>query len=121
MTEAVLTDEIGKLREVYHDVAVATGSGGQELIRIGEVALPKGCSPSSTPVLLVVQAGQPRPHIFVKPGVKVPNGRDPRSTSVVQVEGEAWLQFSYSFPWDENAHSLVQFVGAALRRFAIPE
>ncbi len=120
MTEAVLTDEITKLKEVYHEVAVATGSGGQKLIRIAE-ALPKGCSPPTTPVLLMVQSGQPRPQIFVKPGIKVPGGRDPRSTSVVQVEGETWLQFSYSFPWDENAHSLVQFVAAALRRFAIPE
>lgn len=121
MTEAVLADEVAKLKEVYHEFAVASGCEGQKLIRIPEVELPKGCSPPNTQLLLVVQSGQPRPQIFVKPGIKVPGGREPRSTSVVQMEGEAWLQFSYSFTWDENTHSLVQFVGAALQRFAKTE
>ena len=118
MTEDALAAEIAGLKDAYEAVSVAKGSGGQALIRLHDVALPRGCSPPTTPVLLVLQPGQPRPQIYVKPKIKAPNGADPRSTSVVAVEGEEWLQFSYSFPWDENSHTLMQFVGASLRRFA---
>ena len=114
----MLSEEIEGLRHVYQEVAVANGSGGQKLIRVNEVTLPKGCSPATTSVLLVPQPGQPKPQIYVKPGIQLSNGREPRSVSLVQVEGESWLQFSYSFPWDENSHTLVQFIEAALRRFA---
>jgi len=44
--------------------------------------------------------------MYVKRGIRLRNGTEPRSTSVVAVEGEEWMQFSYSFPWDENSHSL---------------
>jgi hypothetical protein len=118
MTDEVFASELEGLKTTYGDINVAKPSAERKLIRIHKAPLPKGCSPSSTQVLLVVQAGQPKPQVYVKPGIKVPNGADPRSTSVVGVEGEEWLQFSYAFPWDENSHTLVQFVEASLRRFA---
>ena len=121
MTNEALAAEIDGLKSSYGEISVGSGSAGQTLIRIHSATLPKGCSPSSTPALLVLQPGQPRPQFYVKPKIKVPNGIDPRSTSVVAVEGEEWLQFSYAFTWDENAHTLVQFVEASLRRFAKPE
>jgi hypothetical protein len=121
MTEEELNGEISSLKETYGDVAVAKGSTGQLLVRVKEVALPRGCFPSATPVLLVSNPGQPRPQVYVKPGIKLPNGNVPRSTSVVAIEGEEWLQFSYSFPWDGNSHTLVQLVEASLRRFAKTE
>jgi len=121
MTEENLTAEIASLKEAYGDVSVAKGSGGQTLIRIMDIALPKGCSPLTTWVLLLINPGQPRPQIHVKRGIKLPNGADPRSTSVVAVEGEEWLQFSYSFPWEGSSHTLVQFVEASLGRFAKTE
>jgi len=31
------------------------------------------------------------------------------------------MQFSYTFPWDEAIHTLVQFVEASVRRFAKTE
>jgi len=86
-----------------------------------EVDLPKGCSPAGTPVLLVWPAGQLRPQVSVKPGIRLPNGTVPRSTSTVQIEGEAWMQFSYSFTWDKDNHTLVQLVETAIRRFAKSE
>lgn len=117
MAEDDLAEEIKELKEVYQEVEVAKGSAGQTLIRIKETTLPRGCSPSATPVLLVLQDGQPRPQIYVKPGIKLPDGQDPRSVSQVQVEGEGWLQFSYSFPWEKNKNTLLQFVESSLRRF----
>jgi hypothetical protein len=118
MTQDDLNEELKDLKEVYQDIAVGKGSAGQDLIRIKKVALPKGCSPATTPVLLMLQNGQARPQIYVKPGIKLPGGQEPRSTTPVQVEGEGWLQFSYNFPWDENNNTLLQFIEAALRRFS---
>jgi hypothetical protein len=106
---------IEQLKQVFGEVATAVGAGQQKLIRITAAPLPKGCTPAETPVLLVVQP--PKPVIYVKPGIRLPNGRDPRSTSIVQVEGESWMQFSYNFPYDESFHTLVQFVATALNRF----
>ena len=117
MTEEMLAHELAQLKEAFGEIQVATGSAGQKLIRIKGANLPKGCSPAQTPVLLVVRGGQPRPEIYVKPGIKLPNGREPRSTSPMQIEGEGWLQFSYSFPYDPNAHTLAQFAATALTRF----
>ncbi len=119
--EEALTREIGNLKDAFGEVDVATGSGGQKLIRIKDVALPKGCSPESTPALLVTQQDQERPQIYVKHEITLPNGKKPRNANPVQVEGEGWVQFSYAIKWDKNLHSLVQFVGAALRRFAKSE
>lgn len=121
MTDEELTGEIASLKEVYGEVDVAKVPGGQILVRIHDVTLPRGCSPLSTPVLLALNTGQPRPQIYVKRGIKLSNGVDPRSSSIVAVGSEEWLQFSYSFPWEFGSHTLVQFVGASLQRFAKTE
>jgi hypothetical protein len=120
MTNEALAEALEQLKQSYGDVTTAGGGPGQTLIRTKEVGLPKGCAPGSTPVLLVVQEGQ-RPQLYVKGGITLPNGRVPRNYSASQVAGEEWWTFSYSFSWDENAHTLVQFVEASLRRFAKTE
>jgi hypothetical protein len=109
------------MKATYGEVATTTGAAGHLLIRINCVGLPKGCNPAGTPVLLAWPAGQARPQIWVKPGIKLPNGASPRSTSTVQLEGEAWMQFSYSFAWDKDSHTLVQLIEAAMKRFAKSE
>jgi len=115
-----LAGEIEELRAAYGTASIAAGAPGQTLIRIAVARLPAGCTPPDTPALLVLQDGQ-RPQFYVKPGIRLPNGAGPRSTSLVPIAGEGWMQFSYSFPWDEGTHSLVQFVEASLRRFALAE
>jgi hypothetical protein len=115
MTEAQPSEEIEELKGAYGVVLTTTAADGRQLICIETVVLPKGCKPSTSSVLLIPQAG--RPLIYVKPGIKVPNGVDPRSTSIVSIEGKEWLQFSYTFPWGEETHTLLQFVQASLRRF----
>lgn len=112
-----LAAQIEELKEAYGAVATVTAPPGETYIRIESVTLPKGCKPTTTPVLVVVK-GSARPVCYVKPGIKVPNGVDPRSTSTVEAQGEAWLQFSYNFAWEWSTHTLVQFVGSSLRRFA---
>lgn len=120
MTTEVLAGDLEDVKCQYQSVKVAI-NGPLTYVRIESVSLPQGCNPESTPVLLVLRPGQPKPEIYVKPGAKLPNGRDPRSTIVVAIEGETWLQFSYQLSWDPNQHSLVQFIEGALRRFAKTE
>ncbi len=118
MTDNELKDEADSLRKAFGDTASAREPNNVVLFRISQASLPMGCTPGRTPVLIRLQPGQERPEVFVKPGITLPNGVAPRSTSVVPIGGESWLQFSYTFPWDAKQHSLVQFVGAALLRFA---
>ncbi len=120
MTAEQLAEEVRRLKEVYREVRTAVGAPGQTLIHITEAGLPRGCTPTKTSVLLAVQDGQ-RPQLYVKGGIKLPNGGTPRNYSATQVVGEEWWTFSYSFPWDETNHSLVQFVGASLQRFGKTE
>src|SRR5437867_13286105 len=98
MAEA-LAAHIEELKEAYGAVATVTAPSGENLFRIESVKLPKGCKPTTTPALLVVNGGA-RPLFYVKPGVKLPNGADPTSTGTVQLQGEAWLQFSFTYPWE---------------------
>lgn len=120
MTAESMVQGIEELKEAYGEIHQAPGSPGQVLLRIANAGLPAGCKPSSTPVLLILQDGQ-RPVLYVKSGLLLPNGATPRSTSSVQVGGEEWMQFSYTFLYDVGTHSLVQFVEASLRRFAKTE
>jgi len=120
MTTEVFTDDLEEVKEQYHSVKIAN-NGSLCYVRIDSVTLPIGCTPESTPVLLVLQPGQAKPEIYVKPGIKLSNGREPRSISTLVIEGESWLQFSYQLDWDPNQHSLVQFIEGALRRFAKSE
>lgn len=120
MTTEVFACDLEEVKEQYSSVKVAT-NGSLTYVRLDSVSLPKGCTPESTPVLLVIRPGQAKPEIYVKPGIKLGNGREPRSVSTVTIEGESWLQFSYQLNWDSNQHSLVQFIEGALRRFAKSE
>jgi|ERR1051326_3098312 hypothetical protein len=120
MSTEVLSSGLEEVREQYESIKVSSDSSAT-FVRIESVSLPSGCVPHSTPLLLVLRVGQARPEIYVKPGIKLANGRDPRSISVVAIRGESWLQFSYQFAWDPIQHSLVQFIEGALRRFAKSE
>ncbi len=114
-----LQKEVADLKTAFGDLATTMATNGQQLLRIEQVSLPAGCNPSSTPVLLVLQSG--RPQIYVKPGIVLPSGATPRSASVVTIEGESWLQFSFSFPWDESINTLVQLVAGSIQRFSLKE
>ncbi|HNG37237.1 MAG TPA: hypothetical protein PK068_11760 [Nitrosomonas sp.] len=108
--------ELEELKAHYDSVKVRK-NGSATYVQIEPVRLPGGCNPAFTPALLVL-SGQPKPQIYVKPGLTVGNGISPRSTSVVNVEGESWLQFSFNLNWDQNQHTLLQFIEGSIRRFA---
>jgi hypothetical protein len=112
--------DVQALQDAFGALTTASGAPGQLLLRFNAVRLPTGCNPRTIPVLLVLQNGQ-RPQVFVKGGIKLPNGAVPRNYTCGQVGGEEWWSFSFSFPWDEKDHTHVQFVGASLQRFAKTE
>lgn len=120
MTDEHFNDELERLKAAFGVVETSLESG-QRLVRIADVGLPKGCSPSRTSVLLRLPAADGRPEVFAQTGIKVTGNKDPRNTSTVLVAGQSWMQFSYKFDWDEKHNTLDQFVAAALQRFAKAE
>ncbi len=117
MGHDIFSEEIKQLAELYGAVQTAN-NGSSKYVRILRVTLPNGCVPMQTNVLLELTSETNRPVIYVQPGIQLPNGQEPSSTNVVEKEGESWLQYSYQFQWMPKKHSLIQFVEAALRRFA---
>lgn len=116
MLAETLAFEIEELKAAYGAIQQAT-TDEQTLVRIERVPLPSGCQPPESTGILVLGQGQ-RPQFYLKPGIRLANGVIPRSTSSVQIAGEEWLQFSFTFVWDESTSTLLQFVEASLRRFA---
>ena len=118
MSPTFIGDAVAKLTKAYgaEHIKVANDNG-RTLVRIDEVELYEGCQPPSTPLLLVLDPGQPKPLVYVRPGQLLSNGSAPRSTSVVIVGGESWMQFSFSIPWEER-FGIVRFIAAARQRFA---
>jgi len=121
MTPTFVTEAVQVLRNCYGDDQIRTaGDGGRTLVRVSEVDLYEGSTPRATPMLLVLDPGQPKPLAYVQPGQLLANGKAPKSTSIVMVGGESWLQFSFNIPWDESM-GIIRFVAAARQRFAQDE
>lgn len=101
--------------------AARVNDGQKTLIKLPAVRFPEGCNPSDTSALIVLEENQPAPQLFIKQVPTLPNGKAPRSVSAVPVAGETWYSFSFNQPWNENAHTALQFVEGRLRRFALNE
>ena len=114
---ARIVDELGR----EYSGATRLQEGQKTLIRLPEVFFPEGCNPVSTSALVVLEEQQAAPQLLLKVVPTLPNGKAPRSVSPVTLAGDSWYSFSFSQPWDENAHSAVQFVEGRLRRFALNE
>lgn len=59
-----------------------------------------------------------RPEFFIDRGVVNTAGEPPRSSSEQVVLGESWRQFSFGFPWSEDAADAVGAVQLWLTRFS---
>ncbi len=121
MTLAFISESVRAVAETYgpEQVRVAV-DGARTMLRIGEVELYPASRPPSTPMLLVLDPGQAKPIAHVQPGQLLANGKAPKSTSIVLVGGESWLQFSFNIPWVEE-HGIMRFIAAARQRFAQDE
>ena len=108
---------IRDLVSVYGDEVRTSREAARTLVRINGLEMPPGCQPSITPMLLVLDPGQPKPLPYVQPGQLLANGRAPRSASTQMVGGESWMQFSFNIAWAEG-DSIMRFVTAARQRFA---
>lgn len=117
MATEVFGYDVDELKQYYDTVSMAY-EDPVAYVRIQTVFLPRGCSPESTPVLLGLRVNQSRPEIYVQPGIRLPDGQEPRSISIVTILGESWMQYSYQLTYDRQVHSLDQFVEGSVRRFA---
>jgi hypothetical protein len=117
MTPTFIADAVQVVTDTYGASHVRTAlDAGRTLVRIDDLELYEGCKPLSTPMLLVLDPGQPKPLAYVRPGQLLANGKTPKSTSPVLVGGESWMQFSFNVPWEEP-HGIVRFIAAARQRF----
>jgi hypothetical protein len=105
------------LVSIYGDGVRTAREGTRTLVRLPGVEMPPGCRPQTTPMLLAFDPDQPKPLPYVQPGLLLPNGREPRSTSTQMVGGESWMHFSFNIPWAEG-QSIMGFVAAVRQRFA---
>jgi hypothetical protein len=121
MSPDFITEAVRDLTETYGNDHVRTAAeGGRTLVQVDDFELYATCKPTSTPILVVLDPSHPKPVVYVRPGQLLANGRTPKSTSVVMVGGESWLQFSLNVPWEER-HGIRRFVAAARQRFAQDE
>jgi hypothetical protein len=121
MSPDFVTEAVRNLTETYGKDHVQTATeGARTLVRVDDFELYATCKPTSTPILVVLDLSQPKPVVYVRPGQILANGQTPKSTSVVMVGGESWLQFSLNVPWEEP-HGIRRFVAAARQRFAQDE
>lgn len=118
MTPQFIAEAVRLVTETYGaDRVRVAKEGPRTLVRIQEVELYPTCKPASTPLLLVLDPAKPKPLPYVRPGQLLANGKPPKSTSVVAVGGDSWMQFSFNIPWAEQ-HGIVRFIAAARQRFA---
>ena len=91
------------------------------LVRLPDVFFPDGCSPVSSSALVVLDPQQPTPKLLLAKTPPLPNGASRKNVNAETFAGEGWFTFSFSQPWDESAHTALQFVEGRLRRFALNE
>jgi hypothetical protein len=116
-----IIDQAAKdLLTVYDDGVCCAQEGPQTLVRINALELYPTCRPPVTPMLLVFDPDHPKPLVYVQPGQRLANGREPKNSTTVLVGGETWMQFSFDIPWTEG-DSIMRFVAAARQRFAQDE
>jgi hypothetical protein len=119
MSPEFITGAVDTLGKTYGQEHVRVArEGSQTLVRIDAVELYPSCTPTTTAMLVVLDRAQPRPQVYVQQGVQLAGGRAPSSTSDQIVGGEPWLQFSFTFPWEER-HGIASFIAAARQRFLL--
>ena len=119
LTEQLIERLVGEMRERFPDAAVAKDAA-RTLVRLPALALPPGCEPEVTDVLVALAPGA-APELFIRQIPRRPGGVVPRSTGTTVIAGESWCTFSFNLQWDPNRHSAEQFVQGRLRRFALNE
>jgi hypothetical protein len=121
MRRDVITTMADAVTNTYGtDHVMVAVDGSRTLVRIDEIELYPTCAPPATAMLVVLDPDQPKPLVYVLPGQLLANGKVPKSTSVVMVGGESWMQFSFNVPWEEG-HGIRRFIAAARQRFAQDE
>lgn len=121
MTEDEFQKGLAAVLSVYPETRVLPAPGSQRPLRVAPIAIPTEFWGGGITRLLVVfdlathEAARP-------PGMlgdewTLPGGGQPHNAPASYTFGEAWRQFSWSFPWPP-ALSVLQTVEAYLGRFS---
>jgi hypothetical protein len=88
--------------------------------RIVGVPLHPDCTPKATDVLVAFGAQGAAPEVYVRQGIKLKGGREPKNTYPETIEGELWMRFSTDLAYDP-AKPLAFYVYGKLGRFTRAE
>jgi hypothetical protein len=94
-------DIVVRLVAAFGAAEDVSADGGQPLhVLLSRLELPEPWHPSPSRALTIWE-GWPgeRPRFVIDHGVVGENGEPPRSNDSVYLLGEAWRQFSFTFPW----------------------
>ncbi len=101
MEQPAAAELIARLEQAFGRARDVTPGPDQALhVLMEEVALPEAWKPSPTRALVIWDSWPgARPRFLIDEQVRGESGEPPRSNDLVYVLGEAWRQFSFSFPW----------------------
>lgn len=110
-------EALNQLRDEFGRISSRSLSSGECLAVICSQHIPDG-EQTTKIALRLPEVITSAPKIYVEPHVSRNDGTHPSSANNIDVEGEAWREWSLSVEWDAGSHSLPQLVYAALSRFA---
>ncbi len=124
-TRTALVEELSEAFGGAKDVTPADDQPAHVLLT--NLQLPSGWSPSPTQALVRFTTGWPgsRPFFYISTDVVDSNGQPPRNqggspSSLVQVLGQNWREFSFPFTWPNSRRTATRAVKLWLNRFELP-
>lgn len=124
-TRRALVEELSEAFGGAKDLTPADGQPAHVLLT--DLRLPSGWSPSPTQALVRFTPNWPyeRPFFYISTDVVHSNGHHPRNqgggaSSLVQVLGQNWREFSFPFTWPNGRRTASRAVKLWLNRFGLP-
>lgn len=124
-TRKALVEELSDAFGGAMDVTPADDQPAHVLLT--NLQLPSGWSPSPTQALVRFTTGWPgeRPFFYISTDVVHSNGQPPRNqggspSSLVQILGQNWREFSFPFTWPNGRRTATRAVKLWLNRFELP-
>jgi hypothetical protein len=119
---------VDELSEAFGGAKDVTPSDDQPAhVVLTTLQLPSGWSPSPAQALVRFTTNWPRerPFFYISTVVVHSNGQPPRNqggnpSSLVQVLGQNWREFSFPFAWPNGRPSATRAVKLWLNRFGLP-
>lgn len=109
-------DAISLLKKEFGDVQERTLSDDYILVTLGPLSIPGGEKQTKVALKLSPQIDSV-PKVFVETQTNLNSGGQPAGATNVDLEGEAWKEWSFKTKWNPQKYSIAQLVHAVLYVF----